>query len=460
MTGGQRRAMAWDWQNFEADADHLTSGKDFLVEILDHTKEAEWKVSHPCSVQNKSAAVTSVNCVGAGFYPISSITEDANETQFIQVRESPLCYNWYIIATLNQRSNGTTAHKVWVFQVWVVDPQHASADEIQSKAQQPSKPSRIVTQNMKKRGQIPTLLLKRRKRDQHLHSQSITWNSNTGAWVIEVNMQFQYEILLVVKGKPEVAVNGCLVRDTSLILSLPKFINMLHPPLTGMDAEKLHGDLEGRPQLIQDPCTSSVALLVQSDVVSLTQDNFKSFSTLYLLKQFILDNSLSSLVVLRAAFTPTDLLLLIDGAIIAMDKDTGIFKAVPGLPPPSMKLLKGRHHCMPSTVEQLNIIHAVAWGADSQAFYLYYGKDTTSSSIFKQVMILMELLQPFGFNNNANVNIHDIAFDCPSGKLGVLANVTQDVSHALVILVYNTVTNEWTNLPYWIDDVQDGMFML
>ena len=56
------------------------------------------------------------------------------------------------------------------------------------------------------------------------------------------------------------------------------------------------------------------------------------------------------------------------------------------------------------------------------------------------------------------VNIHDAAFDCSSERLGIIANVSDDASNAVVVLMYNTVTKEWSNMPFWIEDTENGMY--
>ncbi|XP_033637925.1 cation channel sperm-associated protein subunit epsilon-like [Asterias rubens] len=415
----------------------------FQVEYLDKlcSQEFQWSSSFGCSVQNRSLSGTSVVCHRPGYHTIIPTVNWSNchcvpERKIITVRNNPLCYRWYAksIDKVSVWSSGFS-HGQWIaetLRVWVVDWTDVEEDRGVDNATIPSQSSADLTRKFYSKGQKPDLQQVHPTSQQQLNVQNSTFIQKDGYWEVLIQTPVYLELEFMIRGKPELAVQMCFIRDTSVILT-DHWLSLPNDD----ESTVLRYTVGSPTRLLQDPCSPSVVILLADISLLLTLDGFQTSKSVSLPSHLLQGLSLD---VESLAFTSTHLLLLIDSKIYAVYRTLDNLTEVTGLS--GQFKVKGRDWCVPPN---LQMSHMAVTFNSTNLFLI--GTNSEDHQI-----TLSEIKLPFSILQDLTLlDIEEIAFDSFSSTLGVVATATETSNSSLIFLLYDIILEAWKLLPFYLD---------
>ncbi|XP_032219627.1 cation channel sperm-associated auxiliary subunit epsilon [Nematostella vectensis] len=236
-------------------------------------KDVQWCHSHGCTINQSSLSVTTLRCQEAGFHAISPVG-NGSLVRHLEVKYSPFCYEWN--HALERNTSPST------LRLWITDDLHASQDELQDTAAVPSLFSGRLTKTFHKLGQEPSVHLTSGYRyvDEPQAYHNSSFNKELSCWEYR-DFAFSHQSALWISGK-SVALHDCFVRSKAVELKHAKPALLIEPASNKI---KLQGDGKAA-RIIKDPCASHIAVLISSEL-KITQDNFRTTSSLYVLQDLL-----------------------------------------------------------------------------------------------------------------------------------------------------------------------------
>ncbi|KAI0236108.1 hypothetical protein LSAT2_013335 [Lamellibrachia satsuma] len=338
VTGGECPTLqvtgnVWRFESTEGDSAMFTTRNAIHLNFVKIDSFVKWKVEdHYCSVVNDSLPQTDFHCSIQGVIKVSALSTSGRLlTKHLQLSHSLDCFHWYVYKT---KGIDMFYFNDMELLVWIVDMRYANEDEKLNRASAPSNYSRALTEQFHTLGQLPNIrpIMEQNVKVDTRNIISVKFDKDRCIWNVSTHTSGFRQPKILITGR-SIPLFDCMIRSTYAVLpcNLPSMTTgpngqiIGHSTVTQGTMLRLRANVTN-PVLVKGQCTETTAVLLTSDGIYMTWDNFISSEPLYIPANETLDGVL----VESAAFMHTYLVVLIKSTLYYMSRHTRTWLSVQG----------------------------------------------------------------------------------------------------------------------------------
>ncbi|XP_048213457.1 cation channel sperm-associated auxiliary subunit epsilon [Perognathus longimembris pacificus] len=411
----------------------IFSTRSAIIIQYEGTAFSEWSVPATCTIQNKSSPTTELRCFIPGTQVIKPIVTgpEEEEARYLLVEHSHICFLWYYTVT-NNLENLTQTLTIWVY-----DPEHSNADELQWSADTPSEKSIVLTKVLSALGQQPTIhtLLKRR-----VYSPADI--QNEGTWTVEIPMTSD-DVLKEIKGN-RVDFQDCFIANLPFLLMAPLRTIPEDPgflPLTSPAGTPL--------MTVWSTCRFSLVVVVASMETFQTNDSFHTWTRVRVPPGVLSDverHSVTDVILLTQ-----EIVFLIKGSLYLRTlQEFTRLQSNEGLPRDGIRGIETRTWCASMYVFKVSgrFCHSVILAWTEHEIYLGY-----SSFKFVKLITTAELKSILGLPSHDTLTIQHLGYTLHPAEFAVLVQhcVSCTAGTKVYLMTYNEHSARWASQDFALE---------